>query len=79
VVTLAKSKARKLREKLAREGRRNPEENRSPYAFADMKSRTTKTKKDYMYQHKHKNQASPQGDDGSFYFGLNIYCILMDK
>lgn len=69
---MAKSRAKKLREKLAREGRRNPEANRSPYAFTDLKTRRTKTKKDHLYQFKHKkNQSSHFGDDGSFYFLIN--------
>lgn len=65
---MAKSHARKQREKLAREGKRNPAENRSPFAFADMQTRRTKTKKDQLYRMKHKNQSSPEGNDGSFYF-----------
>lgn len=63
---MAKSQAKKLREKRAREGRRNPEENRSPFAFADLRTRTTKTKKDYLYKTKHKNHYSAEGKDGSF-------------
>lgn len=64
---MAKSRAKKYREKLAREGRRNPECNRSPFAAMDMTVRKTKTKKDYMYQHKHKNHSFDHGNDGSFY------------
>jgi hypothetical protein len=60
---VAKSKAKKLREKLTREGRRNPEEMRSRFAFADLRTRKTKTKKDYLYK---KNHSTPVGDDGSF-------------
>lgn len=65
---MAKSKAKKLREKLAREGRLNPELKRSPFAFADLRPRVTKTKKDHLFQFKHKNHQSTDGNDGSFYF-----------
>ncbi|MEH7502834.1 hypothetical protein V7152_12610 [Neobacillus drentensis] len=64
---MAKSKAKKLREKLTREGRMNPEEKRSPFVFTDMRTRRTKTKKDHLYQFKHKNHQSQAGNDGSFY------------
>lgn len=68
---MAKSRAKKMREKIEREGRRNPELSRSPYAFTDLRSRRTKTKKDVLYRNKHKNQFSTDGRDGSFYFGGN--------
>jgi hypothetical protein len=67
---MAKSKAKKLREKLTREGRMNPEAKRSPFAFTDMRTRTTKSKKDHIYQFKHKNHQSHEGNDGSFYFAF---------
>lgn len=63
---MAKSKAKKLREKQTREGKMNPEAKRSPFVFADMRSRTSKTKKDHLYQFKHKNHQSEDGNDGSF-------------
>jgi hypothetical protein len=63
---MAKSNAKKTREKLVREGRRNPEESRSPFVFTDMRTRTTKTKKDYLYQRNKKNHSSQLGNDGSF-------------
>lgn len=65
---MAKSKAKKLRERLTREGRMNPEAKRSPFGFTDMRTRTTKTKKDHLYQFKHMNHHSQEGNDGSFYF-----------
>jgi len=65
---MAKSKAKKLRDKLAREGKLNPEAKRSPFVFTDMRTRTTKTKKDHLYLFKHKNHQSHDGNDGSFYF-----------
>jgi hypothetical protein len=68
VIHLAKSNAKKTREKLVREGRRNPEDNRSPFVFADMRTRKTKTKKDYLYRNKNKNHYSNDGKDGSFFY-----------
>jgi polyhydroxyalkanoate synthesis regulator phasin len=68
VIILAKSKAKKLRDKLVREGRMNPEEKRSPFVFTDMRMRTTKTKKEHIYQYKHKNHQSQEGNDGSFLY-----------
>jgi hypothetical protein len=67
---VAKSKAKKLREKLAREGKSNPETKRSPFVFSDMRTRVTKTKKDHLYQFKRKNHQSQDGNDGSFYFAF---------
>ncbi|WP_075981755.1 hypothetical protein [Bacillus massilinigeriensis] len=65
---MAKSNAKKLREKLVREGKRNPVDNRSPFVFADMRTRKSKTKKDRLYVQKHKNHFSNQGNDGSCVF-----------
>lgn len=69
---MAKSKAKKLREKLEREGRRNPESLRSPFAttdlFRQMRTKATKTKKDKLNGIKHRNQSSNAIDDGSFLF-----------
>ena len=65
---MAKSKAKKLRDKLAREGKLNPEMMRSPFVYSDMRTRVTKTKKDHIYQFKHKNHQNQDGNDGSFYF-----------
>lgn len=39
---MAKSAAKKLREKAVREGKRNPECNRSPFAHADKKNKNQK-------------------------------------
>lgn len=71
VIVVAKSTAKKLREKLTREGRMNPSEKRSPFVLTDMRTRTTKTKKDHLYQFKHKNHHSEAGNDGSFYFAAS--------
>jgi hypothetical protein len=65
---MAKTKAKKLREKLAREGNRNPDLNRSAFAQADiykmMSSKKTKTKKDQLNQVKHKGRLSGAGYSG---------------
>jgi hypothetical protein len=62
---MAKTKARKFREKLVREGKRDPESNRSLFANADMykmmTSKKTKTKKDKSNQVKHKERLSGAG------------------
>ncbi|MEF2967108.1 hypothetical protein V3851_14820 [Paenibacillus sp. M1] len=65
---MAKSKALKMRQKRVREGKRNPEESRSPFAFTDMRTRKTKTKTELMNSTKHKNRVSYYGEDGSFLF-----------
>ncbi|WP_080845830.1 hypothetical protein [Cytobacillus gottheilii] len=65
---MAKSSAKKKREKLIREGRRNPEESRSPFASADMRTRRTKTKDETLYRIKHKNHSLDDHHDGSFLF-----------
>ncbi|GGA81590.1 hypothetical protein [Ornithinibacillus halotolerans] len=67
---MSKSKAQKKREKLIREGRLNPEINRSPFASLDLRTRKTKTKKDHQYRMKHKNRQPKQWENGSFYFTL---------
>ncbi|TDQ42963.1 hypothetical protein [Aureibacillus halotolerans] len=63
---MARSKAKKVRSKRIREGRRDPELNRSPYAAADLTTRKTKTKKGVMYKCKHQNHHSHRGSDDSF-------------
>ncbi|WP_047985964.1 hypothetical protein [Ornithinibacillus californiensis] len=72
---MSKSKALKKREKLMREGRLNPEVNRSPYVELDLRTRRTKTKKDHLYREKYKNRQPKQWDNGSFYFALNYKII----
>ncbi|MNO29690.1 hypothetical protein D3C76_196100 [compost metagenome] len=75
---MAQSKAKKQRLKWVREGRRNPEESRSPFAQLDLRSRQTKSKAQLMNSsknnHKYKNHDSFYGDDGSFYFS-GLYCF----
>jgi hypothetical protein len=75
---MAKSNAKKLRERLMREGRMNPEVKRSPFVFTDMRTRTMKTKKDHLYQFKHKNHQSQDGNDGSFYLALFVNFVAID-
>jgi hypothetical protein len=54
---MAKSKAKKEREKLEREGRMNPDSKRSPFAnnemFRFMSTKKTGTKKDILYKEKY--------------------------
>lgn len=64
---MAASKAKKTRQKLMREGKRNPEVGRSPFAATDMRTRRTKTKLEQLNRSKFKNHVSIYGDDGSFY------------
>ncbi|MEN2666895.1 hypothetical protein ACRW9N_04785 [Listeria aquatica] len=65
---MSKSKAKKKREKRVREGLLNPEIKRSPYAALDLRTRATKTKKDALYQVKHKNHSFNEEKNG-FLFG----------
>ncbi|MCQ6266833.1 hypothetical protein M1K46_14345 [Fictibacillus sp. WQ 8-8] len=51
---MSKSNARKQRERLIRDGRRNPLDNRGIYALKDMRTRKTKTKWEKLNQQKHK-------------------------
>jgi len=50
---MAKSRARKIREKRMREGMMNPARNRGSYALTDMRTRKTKTKHEVIYQDKY--------------------------
>lgn len=45
---MAKSKAKKMREKLEREGKRNPELGRGTFALVKLTTRKTKTKQEKM-------------------------------
>lgn len=68
---MAKSAAKKQREKLIREGKLNPEMNRGIYVLADMRTRKTKTKQEKLNQTKYKKRLSDYSQDGrdkrSFY------------
>ncbi|WP_435922139.1 hypothetical protein [Paenibacillus sp. DYY-L-2] len=63
---MAKSQAKKMRDKLVREGKRNPELSRSPFAFSDMRTRKTKSKQELLNSGERKNRISYYGEDGSF-------------
>ncbi|PWA05731.1 hypothetical protein DCC39_17895 [Pueribacillus theae] len=76
---MAKSKAKKMREKMVREGYRNPSKNRGVYALVDLRTRKSKSKHEKQYQDKY-GELSPmdksQMDDSSFqyfYRGLNLH------
>lgn len=71
---MARSKAQKKRQKLIREGRLNPEINRSPFAELDLRTRKTKTKKDLLYQTKHKKNRYPgEPENDSFFIGFLLF------
>jgi hypothetical protein len=76
---MSRSKAQKTRQKLLREGRLNPEINRSPFAKLDLQTRKTKTKKDYLYRTKHKKNRYPgkPENDSFFIFQDFFYFILI--
>lgn len=67
---MARSKAKKLRQKLVREGKRSPELSRSPFASADLRTRKTKTKQELIHTQKYKSHASYHGDDGSLFWRM---------
>ncbi len=76
---MAKSAAKKMRDKAVREGKRNPVLNRSPFAYTDMQTRKTKTKKDKLYRCKYRNRFSDSdGKDGSF-FGVIIPIFVLSR
>lgn len=60
---MAKSKAKRMREKLIREGNRNPESGRGTFALADMRTRITKTKQQKLNQAYRKERKSRYGGD----------------
>ncbi|PGS48296.1 hypothetical protein [Bacillus sp. AFS041924] len=59
---MSKSRAKKLREKLVREGNRNPELSRSPFSMLDLNTRRTKSKLEKLNQVKHKKQSFGNDD-----------------
>lgn len=66
---MGKSLARKKREKLIREGRRNPADGRGIYILEDLRTRMTKTKAEKVNQCKHKGRLSHYDEDNRpFYF-----------
>jgi hypothetical protein len=63
--SMAKSKAKKMREKMIREGKRNPHADRSTFAHSEMyklmATKKTKTKQDKLNRIKHKERISAAG------------------
>ncbi|WLD93913.1 hypothetical protein MOJ78_03055 [Alkalihalobacillus sp. AL-G] len=82
---MAKSRAQRIRQKKVQEGKLNPESGRGTYAFADMRTRTTKTKKDKLYQRKHKGRLSNHSNDhdNGLYLCINPFdefsCLQKSK
>ncbi|GAF21204.1 hypothetical protein JCM19047_878 [Bacillus sp. JCM 19047] len=60
---MSRSKAKKQREKRIREGKRNPALNRGVYAMADLATRKTKTKQEYMEQQRQKTRRFDESDE----------------
>jgi hypothetical protein len=78
VERMSKSKARKLRDKLIREGKRNPELSRSSFAMLDLNTRRTKTKQEKLNQIKHKKQSFGKDDfQTKDCFYLDAYLIVV--
>lgn len=75
---MSKSKALRKREKLIREGRLNPEINRSPFAKLDLRTRKTKTKKGSSIPCKTQEPSSKTVGRRFFLF-YNIRCIKIRK
>ncbi|MFB7142887.1 MULTISPECIES: hypothetical protein [unclassified Bacillus (in: firmicutes)] len=76
---MSKSRAKKLREKLTREGNRNPELSRSPFSMLDLNTRRTKTKQEKLNQVKHKKQSFGKDDfqKDCFYLRTNSLIFLL--
>ena len=80
---MSKSKAKKYRLKLEREGKRNPETLRGGLYNIDLTTRITKTKKERLEQFKHKKRFQHlKEDDGIFFciiYAKNKGCRLMKR
>ena len=63
---MAKSKARKEREKLEREGKRNPSLSRITWGVFDGVTKRTPTKKERMNKQKYKRDYSREDYNGAF-------------
>ncbi|PGP12501.1 hypothetical protein COA01_32300 [Bacillus cereus] len=70
---MAKSKAKKIREKMVREGKRNPENSRSIYALKDLRTRKTKTKQEQLNKVLYEERLSDYSKDGMG--GRFYYCF----
>ncbi|WP_223701325.1 hypothetical protein [Sutcliffiella deserti] len=76
---MAKSKAKKLRERLTREGKRNPENGRGTYALANLTTKVTKTKRQKLNQMDKKERQSRYNnyrENVVFYFSIFSVGIL---
>jgi hypothetical protein len=76
---MSKSNAKKQREKLIREGKRNPELSRSPFSMMDLNTRKTKTKQEILNKIKHKKQSFGKDDfqtKDCFLFLSYDYCFV---
>ncbi len=65
---MSRSKAKKNRLKLEREGKRNPETLRGGLYAIDLSTRMTKTKKDKLEQFKHKKRFQHLAEDDGIFF-----------
>lgn len=80
---MAKSKAKKRREKLVREGKHNPNSIRSVYAeteiYKQMQSKVTETKRGKLEKnyHKHKKRLSFHlNDQDNRFFYIHVYYLV---
>jgi hypothetical protein len=67
---MSKSRARKYRLKLEREGKRNPETLRGGLNLMDLSTRMTKTKMEHMNQIKHKKRFQHLKEDDGIFFSI---------
>lgn len=67
---MSKSRAKKQRLKLQREGRRNPETLRGGLYPIDLSTRMTKTKKEQINQIKHKKRFQHLKEDDGIFFSI---------
>ncbi|MCU7667990.1 hypothetical protein [Bacillus thuringiensis] len=70
---MAKSNAKKIRDKMVREGKRNPEKSRSIYALKDLRTRKTKTKQEKLNRVHYEERLSDYSKDGMG--GRFYYCF----
>lgn len=72
---MSKSKAKKHREKMTREGKRSPELNRGIYACTDLSTKRTKTKKEALLKQEKKTHRFYKSDE-FFYDGFKSRCTI---
>ncbi len=73
---MGKSNARKQREKVVREGKRDPALNRGIYAMANLSTRRTKTKKEALQQQYKKTHRFHNESDESFFYTVRFMSRL---